>query len=118
MSTKFMNFLAMSWFISILICLIMEGSTWGTTESDIINNLAVIKTYSLFGIFSIPVFNLGFLNALQAILLWNYSFYEGSYQFLRWFWLATLTPGAIWGLAQVFIYLYGTIISIFRPTVI
>jgi hypothetical protein len=114
MSTKFMNFLTTCWFISILICVIMEGTYFGSRENGIISNLSLIRPFQVGNLFSIPVFNIHFFQGLWQIMTWDYSFYTGYYGILRWFWMAVLTPGAVWGLATVFVYVWTQIISLFR----
>jgi hypothetical protein len=106
--------MATIWFESILICLILEGSYFGTAEGSIINNLSFFTSFQVGNLFSVPVFNLNFFQGLFQLLTWDYSFYTGYYAILRWFWMTVLTPGVIWGLAQVFIMIYGQIINLFR----
>lgn len=119
MSTKFFSFLGMCWFISTLICLILEGSYFGASEASVINNLSVLTTFNIGNLLVVPVFNVNFVNGIIRILLWDYSFYTGGFQVIRYFWLVTLTPGAVWGIIQSFIWLYGQALSLFRlfPTV-
>ena len=49
----------------------------------------------------------------MRILIWDYSFYEGGYTIIRYFWLATLTPGAVWGIGQVFAPVFANLLRIF-----
>lgn len=101
MTTKFVNFLAMSWFISILICLVIEGSNFGTSETSVIRDLSFMgQPISVGGLFSIPTFNLNFFTGIYRILTWDYSFYYGGYSIIRYFWLATLSTGAVWGIGS------------------
>jgi hypothetical protein len=114
MTPKMMNFWTTSWFISILICLIVEGSYFGSTENGIISNLSLFTTFSVGDLFNIPVFNPNFIKGLWQLFSWDYSFYTGTWAILRWFWMVVLTPGAIWGLGTVFIYLWQSLVSLFR----
>ena len=114
MSTKFFSFLAMCWFVSTLICLILEGSYFGSVENSVINNLSVLTTFNIGNLLVVPVFNVNFVNGIVKILLWDYSFYTGGFIIIRWFWLVTLTPGAIWGIIQTFMYIYSQALTLFR----
>ncbi len=114
MSTKLVNFLTTIWFASAFICVILEGSFFGTREGSIIQNLSLFSWYNIGNLFSIPVLNLNFFQGLLQLLTWDYSFYTGWYTILRWFWTAVLSPGAVWGIIQLSIYLYGQLISLFR----
>lgn len=100
MSGKYLNFFLFSWFVSTFICLALEGTYWGNTQNSIISNLSVIQTIQTGGIFSIGGATVNFFQGLMRILLWDYSFYQGGWQVLRWFWLVTLTPGVVWGIIQ------------------
>jgi hypothetical protein len=114
MSTKFFSFLGMCWFVSTMICLIMEGSYFGAAQNSVIQDLSVLTTFNIGNLLIVPVFNVNFVNGIVRLLLWDYSFYTGGWVIIRWFWMVTLTPGAIWGIIQAFIWLYGQAISLFK----
>ena len=114
MSTKLMNFLATVWFASTLICVILEGVYFRESEGSIIKNLSLFSWFQVGNLFTIPVLNLNFFAGLLQLLTWDYSFYTGYYSILRWFWTAVLSPGAVWGIITVCIYLWGQIVSLFR----
>jgi hypothetical protein len=117
LDNKLLAFSAFCWISSTLICIVLEGSYMGADENSIINGLSVVRIYTLPIIGDIPVLNTDFIGSLARILTWDYSFYTGSWAFLRIFWVILLTPGPIWGLIQFFINLMPSIISIFRPSV-
>lgn len=109
--TKFINFYAMVWFISILICMVLEGSYMGAHNTrNIMNYLTPFSTFNI-GTIPIPVPNLNFLVGIQKILLWDYSFYYGGYEFLRYFWMAITAPGAIYAMYQAFVFVYANFLS-------
>ena len=117
MTTKFLNFLCMSWFLSVLICLVVEGSYFSTTETTVFNDLInPLTTMKLGGIVSIPAPNLYFFRGLYHVLIWDYSFYEGSYIIIRYFWAVTLTPGVAWGVAQVMAPVFANLLRLFSIT--
>lgn len=104
----------MSWFFSILICLIIEGSYFGSYENTIINDLSLFTTLKVGGLVPIPAFNIYFFRGVYRILLWDYSFYSGGFVIFRYFWMVTLSPGAIWGVSQVFAPVFANFMRIFR----
>lgn len=121
MSPKMLNFYALVWFQSILICIVLEGTYLGVHNTrSVINELSIMTTFNIGNLFTVPVFNINFFHGLFRVLTWDYSFYSGYYAFLRWFWLVVLTPGAVWGIASAFVWLYGQAINLFRllPTLI
>ena len=113
MSTKFMNFLCMCWFISILICIVIEGSYFGATENRVINDLSLFTSQRVGGLFPVPMINVYFFRGVFRLLTWDYSFYYEGYEVLRWMWMCILSPGAVWGLIQVFTPIIAQIIRIF-----
>jgi hypothetical protein len=113
MSTKFLNFLGMSWFISVMICIIMDGSTANSDMGSIINQLNILTTINVGGLITLPGLNLGFFSGFMRIILWDYSFYSGGFEWIRYFWMAVLSPGAAWGVVQSFIYVYASFIKPF-----
>ncbi len=100
MSPKYLNFFLYSWFVSTLICLVIEGTYFGSVQGTVINELSLIQAIKSGGIFAIGSATVNFFHALQRILLWDYSFYSGGYTILRWFWMCILSPGVIWGVFQ------------------
>jgi len=115
MTTKFINFLAMSWFFSVLICLVIEGSSFGASETSVIRDLSFLgRPISIGGIFSIPTFNLNFFNGIYRILTWDYSFYYGGYGIIRYFWMATLSTGAVWGIGATLAPLFANFFRLGR----
>ena len=112
MSTKFMNFLAMTWFLSVLICVVIEGSYLGATENTVINDLSVLTTLNIGGLITIPAPNIFFFRGVLRLLTWDYSFYEGGYSIIRYFWMVTLSPGAVWGIGSVFAPVFANMLRI------
>lgn len=112
MTTKFMNFLAMTWFLSVLICLVIEGSYIGTAEGSIINDLSLFTSLKIGGLVPIPTFNIFFFRGVYRLLIWDYSFYEGGYAVIRYFWMVILSPGAVWGIGSVFAPVFASLLRI------
>ena len=102
MSTKFMNFMTMCWFISVLICVVVEGGYFGEAERTVINDLTGIQSLKIGGLTAIPAVVTSFFRGLYHIMTWDYVFYTGSWEIIRWMWLLILTPGVIWGATVVF----------------
>ncbi len=114
MSTKFFNFLTMVWFLSSLICLVIEGSTIGAAEASVINDLSLMTSLKIGGLVPIPAFNIYFFRGVFRLLTWDYSFYQGGWEILRYFWMCTLSPGAVWGIGQVFAPVFANFMRLFR----
>lgn len=110
MSPKLLNFFLYCWFISTFICMVLEGTYFGSTQNSIINQLSVIQAIKAGGIFSIGSATINFFSGLMRILLWDYSFYEGGFTILRYFWLTVLSPGVVWGVFQGLAYIFAQFI--------
>ena len=114
MSQKFMSFLAMCWFIWHPYLFGLEGAYFGLLETSIINDLGASISFSIGNLLVVPVFNINFVQGIVRILLWDYSFYTGGWEIIRWFWVCTLSSAAVWGTIQSFIWLYGQALSLFN----
>lgn len=113
MSPKYINFFAYSWFCSTLICLAMEGTYFGSVQGNIVNQLSVIQTIQAGNFFSVGGGIIDFFQGLVRIFLFDYSFYTGGYEILRWFWVATLGVGVVWGLITGL----ATVVAAFMPRI-
>lgn len=112
MTTKFMNFLAMTWFLSVLISLVIEGSYIGAPENTVINDLSFLTSLKIGGLVTIPAPNIYFFRGVFRLLTWDYSFYEGGYSIFRYFWMVTLSPGAVWGIGSVFAPVFANLLRL------
>jgi hypothetical protein len=113
MSNKTFNFLAMCWFISVMICLSLEGSYLGQDQNNILNQLIPITTINIGTMITLPALNLQFFQGFIRLLTWDYSFYPGAYAYIRYFWMAILSPGAGWAMIQGFIWVYASFVKPF-----
>lgn len=112
LSGKYMNFLAMAWFISTVICLTLEGSFFGATENSIINDLSIITTINIADTVTIPCFNLMFFRGVIRLLMWDYSFYEGGWFVVRIFWMVVLSSGAVWGIGSAMVSVFANFLRV------
>jgi hypothetical protein len=117
LDSKLIGFTVYCYFISIMICVILEGTYYGADERSIFNGISFFTTFNLPIIGNIPVLDVNFIQSFGRLLTWDYSFYSGSYEILRWFWFGVLSCGPAWGLVQFFVSLIPSIIAIFKPTV-
>ena len=114
MTTKFFNFLAMAWFFSILICLVLEGSSFAARETSVLNDLLPFSALKVGGLVAIPAASINFFRGMFRILTFDYSFYEDGYVVLRYFWVVILSPGAIWGITSTFAPVFANLLRIYR----
>jgi hypothetical protein len=106
MSPKFMMGVSLAWFIGQLMCLIMEGSYVGGEEMALVNYATNIAEVSSGGFLATSIAAAGFISELIArLILWDYSFFTGSYVIMQYFLFFTLTIGTV---TAVLMYLRGT----------
>ncbi len=110
MSPKTLNFLCYCWFVSTLICLVLEGTWFGSTQNTIVSQLSVLQAIKAGGIFAIGSATVDFFQGLMRMMLWDYSFYQGTFAILRWFWVILLDGGVVWGIFQGLAYIFAQFI--------
>jgi hypothetical protein len=101
-SHQFLSFYTTVWFLSVIICLIIEGSALGAYQNSVINDLSLFTTLRIGGLVTIPAPNIFFFRGLMRILLWDYSFYTGGYVYLKYFWMVMLSPSVVWQIGNLF----------------
>jgi len=94
--------------------MVLEGSYFTSAENSVINDLTVFTTLKVGGLVPIPSFNIYFFRGIYRILIFDYSFYQGGFVILRYFWMTVLSAGAVWGFAQVFAPVFANMLRIFR----
>jgi hypothetical protein len=103
MRPQYVMFLAFCLLAGNLFCLIMDGAWFGATDITImgyLTGMTNLQTASWTAIFTVP-FNF-FTHGLPKLLLWDFSFFDGSWQIVRWF-LFIFSIGAIWAVASMFL---------------
>lgn len=113
MSTKGLAFYTTAWVFSIMICLILEGTWFGAHNTrTVINDLIPITTLNVGGVVPIPAFNIYFFRGIIRVLLFDYSFYTGAFEFLRWVWVVIFTPAAVWGIGSTFASVFANFLRV------
>jgi len=94
--------------------MVLQGTYFSGAENNVINDLSVMTTLKVGGLVPIPAPNLYFFRGIYRILVFDYSFYEGGFAILRYFWMTTLSAGAVWGITQVFAPVFANLLRLFR----
>jgi hypothetical protein len=104
MTPKFIAYLAWVWVISTIMCLVIQGTFFSTTETNIINQLVGYNSLELGGLWGIPRLGIGFLTTgFPKLIAWDYSFLTGSYTIIRIIMIAVFSTAAVWGLISIFV---------------
>ena len=110
--SKMFSFMAFVWILSTLICLIVEGSWFGGPERTVINDLSAFTTLKIGGLVPIPAPNLFFFRGVFRMLLWDYSFYTGMFEIVRWILLVVFTGSVVWGVLEKFAPVFANFLRI------
>jgi len=106
MGPKLTMFMMFVFVLGTLVSLTLEGAWVGQQEMDLVNNMTGYSMIELqgAGFWAIPKMGWGFLTiGLPKVLLWDYSFFEGTWSLLRWVLVGTISVACVWGIAQMFI---------------
>jgi len=108
MNAGVMFFLAFVFIGATAINRVLEGAFINSIDVAILNNILIFKSLNVFGLFSIPVINTGFItDGLPHLLNWDYSFFGGSADLIMYL-LYTITAAVAFGL---FITVVGSLAS-------
>lgn len=98
---KLIMFCAFMLIVGLLVSHVMEGTFFGTRERALMNTLTVIKTQSVFGMFSIPWLNLDFFTVgLPRLINWDFGFFGGEAETIKYFFYV-VSIGLVWGIFPV-----------------
>ncbi len=107
-----LSFYTTVWFLSTVICLILEGSSLGTNEQSVIRELSLFTTLKIGGLITIPAPNLLFFHGIYRVLTWDYSFYSGSFMYVKYFWMVVLDPAIVIDLGVACMYVYANFLKV------
>ena len=105
MNAKYIMFLAFCFISFTLVSRVMEGAYFNAGDVALLNDLTVIRSFSVFNWFSIPVLNMSFFTVgLPKLIQWDYPFFGGGYEVFRYM-LYTFSIGVVFGLFTLIIVL-------------
>ncbi len=111
---EWVQFFGVIWFGSTLICLIIEGgSGLGATQNTVLNDLNVMSNLNVGGLLGIPVATLTFARGIVRAIFFDYSFYSGAWEPIRYFWLC-LSAGLVWDIYKALSTLSAQFIGALR----
>lgn len=103
MRPQYIMFLAMCLLLGNIICVVIDGAWLGAADATIMGYLTGVtnlQTASWTAIFTVPF--AFFTHGLPKLLLWDFSFFSGSWAIVRWI-LFIFSIGAIWAIATMFL---------------
>lgn len=118
MTPKLIMFCVFIFMIGTILSLTIEGAWMGEEEVTVMNELTGFTTLEVSGagIWAIPKQIIGFFtHGVPKLIMWDYSFLDGTAAIFKWVVLFPISAGVIWGLALLFIPAIQGIFSLIRP---
>lgn len=113
MSPNWIAGLSLAFVLGTIISCVIEGVYVGAEQMNVLNELCGYTTIGTGGLMEIMKLGAGFLtHGLPKVLLWDYAFFEGPFEIIRWFFIP-LSIAVIWGMVQVFISVAQGLLSKF-----
>jgi len=114
MSAKQFTWALFSWLLAVFISGVVDGSLTGASDLDVVLSLRIFEMKQVL-FFSVPWLHMDWVSSLWSLATWNFSWFAGSLQWLRWFlglaMMGTLVYGFATSLLPVLISGAGTLIS-------
>jgi len=61
----------------------------------------------------VPCLNIYFFSGVLRLLTWDYSFYYGGFEIMRWVSMAIFSPGLAWGIGSFFTAVFAEFVRVF-----
>ncbi len=106
MGPKMLMFIMWTFFWCSLVSMFIEGTWYGTDDVDLVNSLTGYSIMQIqdAGFWAIPTIGWGFFTTgLPKVLLWDYPFFVGQTEMIRWGMVIVFTTAIIWAVSQSFI---------------
>jgi len=108
---KLLMFCYLSFICGHILCLMLEGTWVGDSEESLINSLCGFKVAQMsgLGIWAIPKLMIGFFTTgIPKLIMWDYSFFYGTFELFRFTFLIAISVGVVWGVTVTFAsFIYG-----------
>lgn len=118
MSSKIIIFIVFLFVIGTVVSLIIEGSFIGSGEEmDIMQALTGYNTLDVAGGggISIPKLGLGFFTTgLPKVIMWDYSFLDGSWGIIKWLLLYPISAGVVYAIGLMIFNVASGILGAIR----
>lgn len=106
MQPKYVAFIVFTWVLAAFCGGVVEGTLLGANESATLNGLMTwtrIFSEQDFGILELIASTPAFFISLFNMLTFNFSFFQGDWELVRWIILSPIIASIVWGLVSMFI---------------
>ena len=106
MSPKLFMGLVFFWSVGQFLSLVVQGEFFAESQQQVMNSVIgfnLIESVAEAGILKIPFVLAGFFLSILRMLLWDYSYLEGSMSIVKYLFLYPISAGIVWGLSSIFI---------------
>lgn len=102
MSAKMMMFVYFTFIIGSIVCLMLEGGWLDSDDQQTINDVLGFDVADI-SFWGIPKVMAGFFSTgLPNLILWDYSFFYGTFEILRYTLCFAISAGVVWGVTTTF----------------
>ena len=97
MSGRLFAIVAFGWLLSSWLQLLIADVTTGSSDVDTVFSMQVLEIRS-YAFVSVPIPNTAWVSAVGRLLVWDYPWYQGGMQIVRWLLVLPLSAAVFWGL--------------------
>lgn len=109
MPIKYIGALVFLWIVAAMVGAIIEGATLSGNETGVLDDLTSwteVKTTESWGVFRAVGALPGFFSALFTVLTFDFAFFDGTWELVRWFVLVPLMVTVVFGLIVTFLGIF------------
>lgn len=96
MTAKTYAWIVLSWLVLVFLSGLVDGVLFGQSDLNVALSMQVLEFKQVFFI-PIPVPSLDWFNSMFNLSTWNFSFFSGNAQWLRWFIGLPILGALAWG---------------------
>jgi len=109
MPIKYIGALVFLWIVAAMVGAIIEGATLSANETGTLHDLTSwqeVKTTESWGAFRAIGALPGFFSSLFTIMTFNFAFFDGQWELVRWIILVPLMVTVVFGLIVTFLGIF------------
>jgi len=111
---KYVAFYVFLFVVGSILGLVIEEGVVGAGEQSTLNSLLVwqqVGSEESWGFLDIVAFVPGFFTSLFKVAIWDFSFIDGGWVYIKWVVWAPLMAMFLWGIVVTFISIFQKVLS-------
>ena len=114
MQPKYVAFFVFIFVVGTILGLVMEAGVVGASEQSTLNTLLTwqqVSSEESWGVLDILALVPSYFGALFKAAIWDFSFIDGGWLYIKWIVWAPLMAMFVWGLVMSFIAIFQKVLS-------